>query len=521
MYKIKLNLTILALLVFFVNSNAYAQLTTPQVDELVENAMKKFNVIGVAVAMVKDGNVIHEKGYGIKSIETKQKVDEHTNFAIASNSKAFTTAALAILVDEKKLDWQDKVKNYIPEFKMYNDYVIENFTIQDLLTHRSGLRLGAGDLMFFPDGSDFTINDVISSFQYFKPTSAFRTKFEYNNLLYMVAGEVIERVSGMSWEEFIKIRIMEPLQMGNSYSSLSEIKDQSNLAAPHSSIAGGLRAFPHYQKLVNGAAGGIYSNVSDLSKWMLVHLNSGKYGENKEKVLFSESVQNEMWKIHTTLDANRWPRYNSHFAGYGLGWELKDAKGNLVVSHTGGLPGMCSKTILIPDVNLGVVVLTNSESGGTLAGAITQTIVDSYLGLDDFKWVDMYYGNFQNGTNKTNEIVRKVWETVDLADNTQLKTKNFIGKYEDKWFGQIEILIMNKQLWFKSLRSPKMNGPMYLYKDNTFAIKWEYQDMNCDAFATFSFDEKGQAQSIQMKGISPDIDFSFDFHDLNLQRIEN
>lgn len=520
MYKMKLNLTILALLVFFLNSTAYAQLNSLQVDELVENAMKKFNVVGVAVAVVKDGNVIHEKGYGIKSIETKQKVDEHTNFAIASNSKAFTAAALAILVDEKKLDWHDLVKKYIPEFKMYNDYVTENFTIQDLLTHRSGLGLGAGDLMFFPDGSDFTINDVVSSFQYFKPTSEFRTKFEYNNLLYMVAGEVIARVSGMSWEEFIKIRIMEPLQMNNSYSSLTEIKDKSNLAVPHSSVAGELRAFPQYKKLVNGAAGGIYSNVSDLSKWMLLHLNRGKYGENKGQVLFTEAGQNEMWKIHATLDANRWPRYNSHFAGYGLGWELKDAKGNLVVSHSGGLPGMCSKTILIPDINLGVVVLTNSESGGTLAGAITQTIIDSYLGLDDFKWVDMYYGNFKNGSNNTNEIIQKVWETVDMENNTQIKAKNFIGIYEDKWFGQIEVFMMNKQLWFKSLRSPKLNGPMRLYKDNTFAIKWEYQDMNCDAFATFICDLKGQAQSIQMKGISPDIDFSFDFQDLNLQRIK-
>jgi CubicO group peptidase (beta-lactamase class C family) len=516
---IRFKLKTLLFLLILVTQSVYAQINSSEVDSMVIDAMKKFNIPGAAVAIVKDGKIIHKKGYGVTSVETNQKVDENTNFAIASNSKAFTTAALAILVEEGKLAWTDKVKTYIPEFWMYDDYLTENFNIQDLLTHRSGLGLGSGDLMFFPDGADFTITDVLSSFQYFKPVTPFRTRFGYNNLLYMVAGEVVARVSGMSWEKFVKSRIMEPLGMNNSYCSQTDLSGKTNVALPHASTLGTLKPFSNYQVQVNGAAGGIYSNVNNLSKWLLVHLNRGKYGENSEKILFSESSQNEMWKIHTTFDVNRWPRYNSHFAGYGLGWELKDSKGNLIVSHTGGLPGMCSKTILIPDLNLGLVVLTNSESGGTLAGAVTQAIVDRYLGLDDFKWVDMYYGNFRNGANNTNEIIRKVWETVDTADNSQLKAENFIGMYEDKWFGKVEVLKNDNQLWFRSLRSPKLNGPMRLYKDNTFAIKWEYQDMNGDAFATFSLDKKGQAQSIQMKGISPDIDFSFDYQDLDLQRI--
>lgn len=514
-------LAFLVLLTFFFNNSTPAQIPNLEIDRLVEDAMEKFKVPGVAMAIVKDGKIIQEKGYGVRSIDTHLKVDEHTNFAIASNSKAFTTAALAILVEEGKLSWQDKVKTYIPEFKMYNDYVTDNFNIQDLLTHRSGLGLGAGDLMFFPDGSDFTIQDVVSCFQYFKPVSAFRTKYDYDNLLYLVAGEVIARVSGMSWEEFVKTRIMGPLQMDNSFGSYFLDMDQGNTASPHSEAKGTMKTFPHYRKMVNGAAGGIYSNVNDLSKWMLVHLNNGKYGETSEKILFSEESQHIMWKIHTVLNVNRSPRYNSHFAGYGLGWELKDAKGNMIVSHTGSLPGMSSKTVLIPDLNLGLVVLTNSESGGTLAGAVTQAIVDSYLGLDDFKWVDKYYGNFKNGTTSTDEFVSKVWETVDKADNSKLKSESYLGIYEDKWFGKVEVYKKDNQLWFRSLRSPKLNGPMRLYKDQTFALRWEYQDMNGDAFATFSLDKKGRAQSIRMKGISPDIDFSFDFQDLDLQRIEN
>jgi hypothetical protein len=226
-----------------------------------------------------------------------------------------------------------------------------------------------------------------------------------------------------------------------------------------------------------------------------------------------------MWKIHTVLDVNNWPRYNSHFAGYGLGWELKDVKGNMVVSHTGGLPGMCSKTVLIPDLNFGLVILTNTESGGALSGAVSQAIVDSYLGLDDFKWVDMYYRNFENGAGNTYEVVHKVWETVEKADNSIIKAEDYIGIYEDKWFGKVEVIKNGDQLWFKSIRSPKLNGPMRLYKENTFAIKWKYQDMNADAFAIFILDEKGKVQSIKMEGISPDIDFSFDFQDLDLRRI--
>src|SRR5688500_13507459 len=217
------------LLIFFVSTEAFAQLTSQKIDSLVENALVKLKVAGASVAIVKDGKVIHQKGYGLTSITTKETVNEYTNFQIGSNTKAFTTAALSILEDEGKLKWTDKVKDHLPEFKMYNDYVTENFNIQDLLTHRSGLGLGAGDLMFFPDGSNFTMKDVLTSFQYFKPVSAFRTKYDYDNLLYIVAGEVIARASGMSYDAFVQKRIIEPLQMKNTFVG-SLMKDKSNLA---------------------------------------------------------------------------------------------------------------------------------------------------------------------------------------------------------------------------------------------------------------------------------------------------
>ncbi|MCP2029350.1 CubicO group peptidase (beta-lactamase class C family) [Flavobacterium sp. HSC-32F16] len=511
---------VLVICICFSSVPVFAQLTSSQIDVLMESALTKFNVAGASIAVVKDGKIIHLKGYGEASVETKKAVNENTNFQIASNSKAFTTTALSILEDEGKLKWTDKVRDYLPEFKMYNDYVTENFNIQDLLTHRSGLGLGVGDLMFFPDGSNFTIKDVLTSFQYFKPVSAFRTKFDYDNLLYVVAGEVIARVSGMSYEEFVQKRIIAPLQMNNTFVGSSLIKDKSNFAVPHSSESGTIKTIDGFGDQINAAAGGIFSNAADMAKWMTVRLNKGQYGEDSKARLFSLKNHNEMWRIHTVQESDQNPRYNFHFNGYGLGWQVSDEKGNLKVSHTGGLPGMLSIVTMYPDLNLGIVILTNTENGGAgLFSAVSNTISDSYLGLDDFGWTDKLVEWMKEDRNTGDDVTKKVWEKVKLAKNVKIKKEDFIGVYADKWFGEIEVFEKNKQLWFKSYRSPKLNGPMAFYNANTFAVKWEYQGMNCDAFAMFSLDENGKAQSIKMKGISPNIDFSFDFHDLDLTRV--
>ena len=375
--------------------------------------------------------------------------------------------------------------------------------------------------MDFPDGTDFTIKDKLSVFQYFKPVSAFRTQFDYDNQLYVIAGELIARVSGMTWEKFIQTRILDPLQMSNSYSSMAAIKDKSNVATPHSTSTGTIRTIATFTDQIIGAAGGIISNVDDMSKWMITQINKGKYGTGLEKQLFSEARQKEMWAIHTVTNVNSDARYNQHFGGYGLGWGLADIKGNMRVSHTGGLPGMLTSVMMIPDLKLGIVILTNTENdGGALFSAVNRTITDSYLGLDNFDWIDKYNEDLKSSSSSGDSVVTKVWQTVDADKNIKINAADYTGIYEDKWFGKIEVFLKGGQLWFKAFRSPKLNGPMSFYKANTFAIKWEYQDMPCDAFAMFSLDEEGKAQSIKMKGISPNIDFSFDFQDLDLQRVK-
>lgn len=499
------------------------QLPPDRVDALVKEAMEKFHVAGVAVGIVKDGEVILSKGYGVRSVETMEPVDEYTSFAIASNSKAFTTTALALLVEEGKITWQDRVVDHIPEFRMYDEYVTQHFNIQDLLTHRSGLGLGAGDLQKWPSGSDFTIGDMLVNFQYFEPASAFRTRYDYDNILYLVAGELISRVSGQPWEDFVRERILEPLGMNHSYTLPPGMAGAENLAVPHLYEDGSLKTIPYYEldtEKINGAAGGVLSNAADLCKWMLVHLNGGRYGEQLENQLFQSSSQDEMWKIHTPMSVRSHPRYRSRFSGYGLGWRLTDMAGYFTASHTGDLSGMLSKTIMVPDLKLGVVVLTNSYYGGAgLFQAVSQTIVDSYLGLEEFGWTGYYLERFEAGTSAADSVVTRVWETVRSGAH-EVRVEDYLGIYEDPWFGRVRITLRNGQPWFASERSPQLTGPMFHYKANSFAIPWENREMDADAFAIFGLDQEGKAVRFRMKGISPDIDFSYDFQDLDFRRID-
>jgi len=516
-----MNYKLLIALLLFISFNANSQITEPQLDQLVESTLKSFNVPGIAVAIVKDGKVVLSKGYGVKSILTKEKVDANTLFGIASNSKAFTTAALAMLVDEKKLKWDNKVIQYIPDFKMYNDYVTNEFTIRDLVTHRSGLGLGAGDLMIWPDGSDFTSTDIIHNLQYLKPVSAFRTKYDYDNLLYIVAGEVIAKVIGKSWCDFIEERIMKPLEMKNSAASFVRLKDTSNVIVPHVPTDGKLKVISRYKKQTFDGAAGIYSSVNDISKWMIMQLQNGKYGSEKQYQLFSKKEQDEMWQLQTIIPTTTKVPYNTHFYGYGLGWFLSDVKGYKQVTHTGGLDGIVTQTTLFPELNLGIVVLTNQQSGAAFT-AITNTIKDSYLGIPYSNYVEIYSKREKDNIAQADKTTDEVWAIVakNQKDKLKIDLKKHEGFYIDNWFGKIEISERKGKLYFKSIRSPKLVGEVFFYKDNTFTVKWDNKSFNADAFLFFEMDEKGKSIGLKMKPISELTDFSYDFQDLDFVRIQ-
>lgn len=512
---------VIAVLLISLSCHSIAQvISSAQIDSLTSLVLKTFDVPGIAVGVIKDGKLIHAKGYGVRSLRTMQKVDENTLFGIASNSKAFTSAALGMLIDEGKLQWDDKVTDYIPEFKMYDPYVTDAFTIRDLLTHRSGLGLGAGDLMMFPDSNNFSKKDIIHNLRYLKPVSSFRTKYDYDNNLYIVAGEVIARVSGMSWEDFIEKRIMQPLGMTASRASISRLPNRNNVVMPHAPVNGKVSTIDIEWSETANAAGGIVSNITDLSKWLIMQMDNGVYGDGKK--LFSENVHNDFWSPQTIINVAGPGAYNTHFSSYGLGWFLSDVKGYKQVTHTGGLAGIVTQVTLIPELKLGIVVLTNQQSGAAFT-AITNTIKDSYLGVKGFDRVKQMHDRVVKNETEAKKITDSIWTGIEAQQKSaapKADISNFTGTYTDQWFGDVVISVKNGQPWFDSKRSPKLGGVLLPFKGNTFVAKWNDRSMDADAFVKFVLDETGKATGFTMAAISPLTDFSFDFQDLDLKRVK-
>ena len=486
------------------------------IDSLVEKVMKSFDVPGIAVGIVKDGKVIHAKGYGVRSLQSKLPTTEHTSFGIASNSKAFTAAALGILVDRGKISWNDKVRDYIPEFKLYDPYVTEHFTIKDLLTHRSGLGLGAGDLMFFPDSSDFIVKDIIYNLRFLQPVSEFRTQYDYDNNLYIVAGEVIARVSGMSWDDFVEQNILQPLGMKESAGSFDRLPATQNVIDAHAPVNGKVQVIARSTLRSGHAAGGINSNIVDLSKWVSCLLNGGEYGEKKR--IYSAAVAKELWTPQTIIPVNNPGPYQVHFSSYGLGFFLSDVKGKLQATHTGGLEGMVTQITLIPEIKLGIIVLTNQQEGGAFV-SITNQIKDGYLGATGMDWHKLLLTNrneqLAEAKNITDSINLEIKKSA--SSNTQ-NWKNYLGVYRDNWMGDMTIYTKEGQPWLSMKRSPKLTGQLYPYKGNTMVVRWNDRSMDADAFVSVALDEEGKGKTITMRAISPLTDFSYDFHDLHFTR---
>jgi CubicO group peptidase (beta-lactamase class C family) len=517
----RITLSLLFALLFVLQQLPAQVITSAQIDSLTELVLTTFDVPGIAVGIVKDGKLIHAKGYGVRSLDSRKKVDENTLFGIASNSKAFTAAALGMLVEEGKLKWDDKVTDFIPEFKMYDPYVTAEFTIRDLLTHRSGLGLGAGDLMMFPDSNSFTRADIIHNLRYLKPVSSFRTKYDYDNNLYIVAGEVIVRASGMSWEDFIEKRIMDPLKMNKSAASINRLKDRSNMISAHAPIDGKVTPIRMDWSETANAAGGIQSSINDLSKWVIMQLNGGKYGDDKR--LFSENTQADMWSPQTIIDVRGSSPYNTHFASYGLGWFLSDVKGYKQVSHTGGLAGVVTQVTLFPELNLGIMVLTNQQSGAAFT-AITNTIKDSYLGVKGIDRVKQMHDRVLKSQGEASQITSEVWKTVEMQKKSAtcaMAVDSILGTYTDNWFGEVVIARKNGKVRLDCVRSPRLTGELFFYKGNTFVVKWDDRSMDADAFIQFGLNAEGRAETAKMNAISPATDFSFDFQDLDLKRKSN
>lgn len=495
-----------------------AQVPEQKLDELVKNTLKTFDVPGMSVGIVKDGKVIYSKGFGVRSLTSGQPMEDQTLVGIASNSKGFTCVALAILADEGKLDWDDKVSKFIPEFQMYDAYVSKEVTVRDLVTHRAGLGLGQGDLMFFPEGGTLTVNDIVHNVRYLKPENPFRTTLDYNNIMFIVAGEVIHRVSGLSWADFIEQRIMKPVGMISSFGSYNRAKHNANKIDAHAPVNGKAVAVPHDWNETANAAGGIMSNIPDMLTWAEFLMN-GFTTKDGKKLVSDKQIQ-ELWNLYITVPTGLKNPYDTGFNGYGLGWFLSDVKGHKQVQHTGGLIGTVTQFTLIPDMKLGIVVLTNQQSGVAF-NTITNTVKDSYLGIPDRNWLKTYGERMAKAEEMYNKQKKEAFDKSDaFAKQKDLhpKTEQFSGTYNDVWFGDVVISKEGKNLRINCKNSPRLKGELLPFSYNTFIVKWDDRSYDADAYISFEYDENGKAVSAKMKPVSDVTDFSFDFDDLDLKR---
>ncbi len=496
---------------------AKLQAVPPGLDNYVSRVMKTFEVPGLALAIVKDGATLLAKGYGVRRLGEPAPVDAQTLFGIASNTKFFTATALGILVDEGKVAWDSPVINYLPWFQMWDPYVTRELTVRDLLTHRCGLGLGAGDLLWWPP-SDYDRKEIARRIRFIQPSSSFRSTYAYNNLMFLVAGEVIEAVSGLTWEDFITQRIFEPVGMKTSSARISDTVKRTNVAGTHAPVEGVVRPVKPFLVDSIDPAGGILSNAEDMARWVTVHLNAGQL--EGERRLFSERVARELGNIVTprpipTVPAELAP-LKANFSGYGLGNGVRDYRGFKVLQHTGGLPGYVSQVTMVPEAKLGVVVLTNQEAGEAFS-SITYHIIDYYLGAAGFDWVAAYQKVKEKQEAEIKEAEKKAEATRDASSRPSLPLERYAGVYQDAWYGDIEITKSDEKLRLRFTHTPSLVGDLVHWQYDTFIVRWDDRELRADAYITFSLNPDGSIDQAKMKAVSPATDFSFDFQDLLLK----
>jgi CubicO group peptidase (beta-lactamase class C family) len=489
-------------------------------DEYVEGVRKTFDVPGIAVAIVQDGEIVLERGYGVRSIETQQPVDAHTMFAIASNTKAFTAACLSILADEGKLALDDRVIDHLPWFQMTDPYITREMRVRDLLVHRSGLGLGAGDLMFWP-ATGYSTEEIVRRLRHVPIEGGFRAQYAYDNVLYGVAQLVIEKASGQSYERFLRTRILEPLGMDETRFNADALRPGDNAATGHAKADfRELRTMPTLTWSNVAAAGGLYSSVHDMTRWMRVQLDGGAIPESGAKRLFSEKRQREMWSMVTPIPVSKPPVPElapamPNFLGYGEGWNLSDYRAHKLVWHTGGWPGMVSRVTLVPSRKLGIVVLTNQEVGAAF-NAVTLRALDAMLGAPATDWTAAYAKAEAKKHGDADEDWKRHLAARDAGSKPSLPLARYAGAYRDPWYGDVVIRQGAKGLEIQFSKTEQLLGDLEHWQHDSFIVRWRDRALNADAFLTFALDQDAKITGARMEAISPLTDFSFDFHDLRL-----
>ncbi|MGY3264504.1 serine hydrolase [Lysobacter sp. HA35] len=492
-------------------------------DAYVESDRKRFDVPGIAVAIVKDGHIVLENGWGVRKTGTNDRVTAHTMFAIASNTKAFTSMAISMLADEGKLSLDDRVIDRLPWFRMSDPNITHEMRIRDLLAHRSGLSLGAGDLLYWP-GTTYSGREVAERLKNVPINGSFRGQYAYDNILFGVAQQVVEQVSGQSFQSFLDARILGPLGM-------NETRYNSDFLKPGDDVAIGHAAFdfkdvrplaaPMTWSNVAGA-GGIYSSVHDMARWMNLQLADGVISGTGDvaKRLVSHERHQGMWQLVTPIPVSepavpQLAPLKPNFAGYGEGWFLSDYRGHKLVWHTGGWPGMVSKVTMVPDLGVGVVVLTNAELGGAF-NAITYRVLDAYTGAPKTDWVAAYGAALDKQRGDADESWKKHLAARDASSKPSLPLAKYAGMYRDPWYGDVAVEREGNGLRLRFTKTPELTGRLEHWQHDSFIVRWDQRWLNADAFVDFDLDHDGAIRGVRMEPVSPLTDFSFDFRDLRL-----
>ncbi|MDQ2819607.1 MAG: serine hydrolase [Pseudomonadota bacterium] len=478
----------------------------------VNRVMALFDVPGIAIAVVKDGRVLAARGFGVSKLGEAAPVDGQTLFEIAANSKAFTSATLATLVDEGKLGWDDPVTKYLPDFQMSDPYVTRTMTIRDLLANRSGLGEGAGDLMWWPS-STFSTDEIVHKLRFLPQVTGFRSGFTYEYLPYIVAGKIVAEVTGEPWGTAVRKRLLAPLGMTRTTTSLADHERFVNRSAPHSNVDGRLTVIKQMPMANAAGAMGISTSANDIAKWMTMLLDGGRLAapgaDGKERRLISAAQVSELFMPQTTMRVTTpkapFAATQSRFAAYGLGFDLRDYQGVKLVSHRGWQFGAFSTVVLVPSANLGIAILTNTDSGPALT-ALRYRLIDRYLGLAPTDWIDVVAKNSREDEQTTAPAVARSTPSLALAA--------YDGDYRDPWYGTATIATVAGKQTLSFSRTPDMTGVLEHYQHDTFIVHWNERALNADAYVSFSLKLDGSIERMKMAPISASTDSSFDFTDL-------
>ncbi len=491
----------------------------PGFDVYVAQVLRTFSVPGVAVAIVKDGRVVLARGYGVRRLGDPTPVDAETRFGIASNTKLFTASSIAMLVEEGKLEWDAPVIRYLPSFAMYDPFVTRELTVRDLLVHRSGLGLGAGDLLWWPP-TTYDRKEIVRRLRYIKPATSFRSAYAYDNVLYLVAGELIEAASGLRWEDFVRRRILQPVGMTHSDVYHSAAGRPGNVATPHAEVNDTVRPVTPFLSDNTNPAGGIVSGAADIAKWLIVQLDSGRVAGGAP--LFQPASTRQLWREVTPEPIGDAPAGLPHlrpnFYGYALGLETRDYRGRFMLTHTGGLPGYVSRLAMIPELRLGVAVLTNQESGLAF-NALVYRVLDHYLGAKAPDYVGIYGRLLQQYRTKLAGEASAAAAARDSSGGPSLPLARYAGTYRDQWYGDVAIAEENGGLVIRMTRTPSMVGDLVHWQHDTFVARWRDRELRADAYVTFALNPDGSIDQVKMAPTSPAVDFSFDFQDLLLRPV--